>query len=103
MNIISETKELHGNDFSGFVVQALQSLAKAAPSKEVKHLKSVVDVIFEHNVVVSILVVIAIVVQLCRCLTLDPDSIKAQEVYFLKVEQLCFLIICYSVLIHGKA
>ena len=91
---------LHGNDFSCFVVQALQSLAKAAPSKEVKHFESVVDVIFEHNVVVSILVVVAIVVQLCRCHTLDLDSIKAQEVYFLKVEQLCFLKVCYSVFIQ---
>ena len=85
---------------SPFCGPGTSKLGQSCPFQGSQHLKSVVDVIFEHNVVVSILVVIAIVMQLCRCLTLDPDSIKAQEVYFLKVEQLCFLIICYSVLIQ---
>ncbi len=55
--------------------------------------------IFEHHIVVTVLVVVSIVVQLSRRLALYFYSIESQEVDFLKVEQLSFLKICYSVLV----
>jgi len=91
--------DFDGNNLACFVVQALQSLAKAAPSEKVKNLESVIDVIFEHHIVVTVLVVVSIVVQLSRRLALYFYSIESQEVDFLKVEQLSFLKICYSVLV----
>ena len=68
--------DLYGHDLSCFMVQAPQSLAKAALSEEVDHFEPVVDVILHHYIVVTILVVIAIVVQLSRVFSLDLVSLK---------------------------
>jgi hypothetical protein len=68
--------DFDGHDLSCFMVEAPQSLAKATLSDEVDHFESVVDVILQHYVVVTILVIVATVVQLGRVLALYFVSLE---------------------------
>ena len=54
--------DLDGDNLPSLVVQALQSLTKRSLTKEVDHLKSKAEMVMQHHLVVSVLVVIAIVV-----------------------------------------
>ena len=60
-----------GHCLACLVVDAFERLAEASLPEEVNNLETIVDVILEHDYVVTILVVVTRIVQLCRGLALD--------------------------------
>ena len=50
------------HDLLGFVVKALESLAKTAFSKEILNFKPIRKMVFQDDLIIAILIVIAIVV-----------------------------------------
>lgn len=53
---------LKSHDLLGLMVKALKRLSKTALSKEIEYLPAIVNVVLEHYIVVSILVIISRVV-----------------------------------------
>ena len=64
-------------DLACLVVKALNGLSKTAFAQEVKHLEAVVQMILEHDMVVTLVVIIAIVMQFGRSFAFDFLSLKA--------------------------
>ena len=62
---------LDSHNLSSLVVQALQSLTKRSFAKEIDHFESKAEMVMQHHLVVSVLVVIPIVVVPARCLAMD--------------------------------
>jgi hypothetical protein len=52
------------HNFACLMILALESLAKATFSNKVEHLESIVKMILEHHFVVTILIIVARIVQL---------------------------------------
>ena len=83
--------DFYRDDFVGFVVQALESLAKTAFTQEIKHFEAVVDVILKNDIIVPILVIVSRVMQLGTGLSLYLISFETKEVDLLEVKQLSLL------------
>ena len=79
--------DLHRHHLLCLVVQALESLSKAAFAEEVQHLKSIRDVVLQNDLVITVFVVIPVVVVLAR---FAPDlvigSFQTQAVHLFVVK-----------------
>ena len=73
--------DLDSNDLFGQMVKALEGLAKASFAEEVKHLEPIGYMIFKHDLVIPIFIIVAIVVILAWAAT-DFGSLQAEEVHF---------------------
>ena len=80
--------DLQRNDLACLVVEALKCLPKATFAEEIKNFKPVVDVVLKNNLVVTIFIIVARIVKLCRSFSLNFVRLQAEEVYLFKVEQL---------------
>ena len=79
------------DNLTGFVIETLERLAKAALTEKVKHFKSIVYVIFEDHIIVPVFIVISRIIKLSTSLTFDLFGLQTQEIYFLEVKQFSLL------------
>lgn len=85
--------DFDGHDLAGLVVDALQGLSEGALPEELNNFKSVGNVVLEHHVVVSSLIVEAVIVLLLpRAFYLFRA--QAQVVAHFVVQDLAFLVLC---------
>lgn len=84
--------DLDGNNFASFVIHTLESLPKGSLTQEVNNLESISNLVFEHYVVVTSLVIVAAVVLMLLASfdLLCPDT---KEVACLVVQDLTLLIL----------
>lgn len=89
--------DLDRHNLIGLVVQTLERLSKAALSQEVDNLVPIVNMVLHDDLVVTILVIVARIVQLSRRHSIDFVSIQAQKVHLLVVKKLCLLKVSHAV------
>lgn len=79
------------DNLPSLVIQALESLAEASFSEEIEHFKSVVNMVFEDDLVIAIFIVVSRIVQLGTRFAFNFVCFETEEVDFLEVEQLSLL------------
>jgi hypothetical protein len=90
---------LDSYDFSGFVVNALESLSEGPLAKEVYHLEPISNVVLDDYIVVAPLVIVPKVV-LLGLRSFDLVGSKAEEVTYLIIEDFAFFVLGKSLLLE---